>query len=79
MQGSLPYGAGTAALGPFAAGASGDEIVDDPNIHERMVQPWDLIIAPVDPGPYRYAFQYVTTPLFSFYRESYRYSTRLVG
>jgi len=64
---------------PAAAGASGSVTVDDANVHERLMKPWDLIISPADAAPYGCTVQYVTTPLFSFYRESYRCSARIVG
>lgn len=62
-----------------AATASGTLQLSDPSQFEAAVQPWDLICSPLSSGPFSYRMAYVTTPLLTFYRETYDVGVSLKG
>lgn len=52
---------------------------DDPCVIEAESKPWEILVSPINPGPFQHWKQYLITPSLIVYREAYESAVRMHG
>ena len=57
----------------------GSFTTEDPSVHEEATVPWETLVTPLSPGPYKHAITFLTSPGLILYRERFWCRTRIEG
>lgn len=58
---------------------AGELSVDDPALHEQIIEPWQLCNTPAQRGQFGYQIRYLKTPTITVYQEQFSLNCRLRG
>jgi len=76
---SLDDPIGSPKIQPTAPPLIGSLEVDDPVLYEEIARPWDFCITPLTAGPFIHRKEFLLTPTFVLYQDSFLSPSRVFG
>ena len=64
---------------PTAPPLIGSLEVDDPVLYEEIARPWDFCVSPLTAGPFVHRKEFLLTPAFALYQDSFQCPSRVFG